>query len=106
LDLDVTNKNRLYLLLDGGADVSLPKSKKLIRMVTFKPRDKVKIKSADGSVTETHGATETRIREGYIEVPFTFQLVSQQNPRMGFPSKEAGQDMLRNRNLDVSAQGY
>lgn len=78
MDLDVTKENRLRLLLDSGADVSLLKSEKLIGTVTFEPREKRKIKSVDGSVTETHGAIETRIREGNIEVPFTFQLVSKQ----------------------------
>jgi hypothetical protein len=62
LDLDVTNEKRLYLLLDIGADVSLLKSKKLIGTVTLEPRDKVKIENVDGSVTETHGAIETRIK--------------------------------------------
>jgi hypothetical protein len=37
LDLDVTNENRLYLLLDSGTDVSLLKSKKLIGTVSFEP---------------------------------------------------------------------
>ena len=34
--------------------------------------------SVEGSVIETHGSIETRIREGGIDIPFHFQLVSRQ----------------------------
>jgi len=35
-------------------------------------------KERKGSVTETRGSIETRIREGRIDIPFRFQLVSKQ----------------------------
>jgi len=41
LDLDVGNREELYLLVDSGADISLLKSRKLLGTAEFKPRDRV-----------------------------------------------------------------
>ena len=41
----------------------------------FEPKDRVRV---EGSVIETHGSIETWIREGRIDIPFRFQLVSKQ----------------------------
>jgi hypothetical protein len=38
----------------------------------------VRVKSVDGSILETHGSIETRIRADGLEIPYSFQLVSHQ----------------------------
>ena len=65
-------------MVDSGADISLVKSKRLIGTAEFEPKDRVHVKSADGSILETHGSIETRIRADGLEIPYSFQLVSQQ----------------------------
>jgi hypothetical protein len=55
LELDASNGHKLYFLVDSGADISLVKSQKLLGTVEFEPKNKVRVKSAEGSVTETHG---------------------------------------------------
>ena len=69
---------KLHFLVDSGADISLVKSYKLLGTAEFEPNDRVRVKSVEGSVIETHGSIETRIREGGIDIPFHFQLVSKQ----------------------------
>ena len=44
----------------------------------FEPKEKVRVKSVDGSVIETHGSIETKITECDIEIPICFQLVGKQ----------------------------
>ena len=78
MELDVGNGNKLYLLVDSGADISLLKSRNLLGSAEFEPKEKVRVKSVDGSVIETHGSIETKIRECDIEIPFCFQLVGKQ----------------------------
>jgi hypothetical protein len=58
--------------------ISLLTNKSLRGTAEFEPNEKVRVKSVDGSVIETHGSRETKIREGIVEIPFTFQLVSKQ----------------------------
>jgi hypothetical protein len=36
------------------------------------------VKGVEGSVIETHSSREAKIREGAVEIPFRFQLVSKQ----------------------------
>ena len=52
--------------MDSGADISLVKSKKLLGTGEFEPRDRVRVKSVDGSILETHGSIETRVRAAPI----------------------------------------
>jgi len=78
LELDVSQGHKLYFLVDSGADISLVKSYKVLGTAEFEPKDRVCVKSVEGSVIEIHGSIETRIREGGIDIPFLFQLVSQQ----------------------------
>jgi hypothetical protein len=77
LDLDVSKENKLYFLVDSGADISLVKGQKLQGTTEFEPRDRVLVKGVDGSTLETHGSIETRIQGG-LEIPYSFQLVSRQ----------------------------
>ena len=70
--------DNLYFLVDLGADISLVKSKKLLGTAEFEPRDRVRVKSIDGSILETHHSIETRIRIDELDIPYSFQLVSQQ----------------------------
>jgi len=70
--------HKLYFLVHSGADISLVKSYKLLGTAEFEPKDRVRVKRVEGSVNETHGSIETRIREGRIDIPFGFQLVSKQ----------------------------
>ena len=78
LGLDVSQGHKLYFLVNCGADTSLGKNYKLLGTAEFEPKDRVRVKRVEGSVIETHGSIETRIREGRIEIPFRFQLVSKQ----------------------------
>jgi hypothetical protein len=64
LDLDVGDGERLYFLVDSGADISLLKSKRLLSTAKFEPRDRVRVKSVEGSVIETNGSIETNILGG------------------------------------------
>jgi hypothetical protein len=68
----------LYFLVDSRADISLVKSYKLLGTAEYEPKDRVHIKSVEGSVIKTHGSIETWIQEGRIDIPFRLQLVSQQ----------------------------
>jgi len=62
--------------VDSGADISLVKSYKLLEISEFEPKDRIRVKSVEGSFIETHGSIETRIRGGGMDIPFYFQLVS------------------------------
>ena len=64
-------------------DISLLKSMWLIGTMEFEPQKKVRVKSVDGSVLETHGSIETHICEGSVQIPFCFQLVSNQVDLLG-----------------------
>jgi hypothetical protein len=64
--------------VDSGADISLVKSEKLLGTAEFEPRDRVRVKCIDGSILETHGSIETRIRADGLDMPYSFQFVSQQ----------------------------
>ena len=76
--MDVGSEKELLFLVDSGADFSLLKSKRLIGTKEFEPQNRVQIRSVDGSVLETHGSIETDICEGPTQIPFCFQLVSNQ----------------------------
>ena len=54
---------KLHFLVDSGADIGLVKSYKFLGKAEFKPKDRVRVKSVEGSVIETHGSIETRVRE-------------------------------------------
>jgi len=75
-DLDVSQEHKLYFFFDSGADISLVKSEKLLSTAEFEPRDRVRVRSMDGSIIETHGSFETRVREGEMSIPYRLQLVS------------------------------
>jgi predicted aspartyl protease len=91
--LDISGDRELYFLLDTGADVSIIKSEKLIGSTEFEPREKVKLKSVEGSIIE-HGSVSARIHEGKATIPFVFQLVSKQVDIQG--DGILGKDMLQN----------
>ena len=69
------NGEKLQLLVDIGADISLLKSRRLLETAEFEPRDRVRVKIIEDSVIETHGSTETKLLEGSLQIPFRFQLV-------------------------------
>ena len=52
LELDVNQGRPLYFLVDSGADISLVKSEKLLGTTEFEPRNRVLVKSVDGSTIE------------------------------------------------------
>jgi hypothetical protein len=74
----VSKGNKLYFLVDSGADFSLVKSKKLLGTAEFEPMDRVRFKGVDGAILETHGSIETRMKVGKVEIPYSFQLVNKQ----------------------------
>jgi hypothetical protein len=78
LKLDISKEKELHLLVDTGADVSVINSKKLISTTEFEPRQKVRLKSVDGSVVETHGLVKAQVMEGKLSIPIEFQLVNKQ----------------------------
>jgi hypothetical protein len=61
LALDVGNGEQLRFLVDSGADISQLKSRRLLGTAGLEPRDRVLVKSVEGSVIETHGNTQTKI---------------------------------------------
>ena len=95
LELDVSKGEKLYFLVDSGADISLVKSKKLLGTVECEPKDRVRVKSIGGSTFETHGVIETRIKIDELEIPYRFQLVSEQVDLKG--DGVLGLDFLRQR---------
>ena len=64
LKLDIGKGDKLYFLVDSGADISLVKSQKLLGNTEFEPRDRVRVKGVDGSTLKTHGSIEARIQVG------------------------------------------
>jgi len=64
--------------VDSGADISFIKSEKLLSTAEFEPKDRVRVKSVEGSMIETHGSLETQILEGEMSMPYRLQLVSKQ----------------------------
>jgi hypothetical protein len=71
------------MLVDSGADISLVKNYKLLGTAEFELKFRVRVKSVEGTVIETDGSIETRIREGGIDIPFPLHLVSQQVDLIG-----------------------
>lgn len=55
------NGEKLHILVKSGAVISPLKSIRLLGTTEFEPRDRVRVKSVEGSVTETHGSIETKI---------------------------------------------
>ena len=49
-ELDVSQGHKLYFLVDSGADISLVKSEKLVSTAEFEPRERVRVKSVEGSI--------------------------------------------------------
>jgi len=70
--------HKLYLLVHSGADISSVKNEKLLSTAEFEPRDRVGVKSVEGSIIETHGSLETQVREGDMNIPYRLKLVSKQ----------------------------
>ena len=102
LGLDLGNGEKLQLLVDSGADISLLKSRKLLGTAEFEPRDRVRVKSVEGSVIETHGSTETKILKGSLQIPFRFQLVSKQVDLLG--DGILGRDFLKQMQAKICYQ--
>ena len=78
LDPDMNTGTKLYLLSDSRADIGLLKSKNSLGTMKFEPREKIRVKNVVGTIIETHGSIKATVREGQLEVPFTYQLVSNQ----------------------------
>jgi len=72
----VSQGHKLYFLVDSGADISSVKSEKLLSTAEFEPTDRVRVKSVEGSIIETHGSLETQVREDDMNIPYRLQLVS------------------------------
>ena len=101
-DLDVGNGEKLQLLVDIGADISLLKSRRLLETAEFEPRDRLPVKSVEGSVIETHGSIETKILEGPLQIPFRFQQVSKQVDLLG--DGILGRDFLKQMQAKICYQ--
>jgi hypothetical protein len=68
----------MYFLVDSGADINLVKSEKLLSTAEYEPRDRVRVKSVEGSMIETHGSLQTQVPEGDMNIPYRLKLVSKQ----------------------------
>ena len=82
MNIDV-GREALLLLVDSRADISLIKSERLVGTTEFEPEERVRMKSVDGSIIETHGSVKATIVEGKLQIPFSFQLVSKQVDLVG-----------------------
>jgi hypothetical protein len=71
LDLDVGNGEKLHLLVESRADISLLKSRRLLGTADFEPRDRVHVKSVECSVIETYGSVDKFWRIFTNSLPFT-----------------------------------
>ena len=72
LSLDVGSEKELLFLVDSGADISLLKSKRLIGAKEFEPQKKVRVRSVDGSVLETHEVSRLTFAKDLLRYPFAF----------------------------------
>jgi predicted aspartyl protease len=64
LEVKESKSRRLKFLLDTGADICLIKSTELLGTTEFNPKQRVKVKSVDGSIVETHGVVKICAHEG------------------------------------------
>jgi hypothetical protein len=78
LAIEESKTGKIRFLLDTGADISLVKSSMLASGTEFDPDQKVKIKSVNGSIIETHGTLVLHILGGGVVNPFKFHLVNKQ----------------------------
>ena len=77
-ELEASKGDKLYFLVDSGADFSLVKSRKLLGTAEFEPEDRVRFKGVDGSTLETHGSIKTQIKADGVNIPYSFQIVNKQ----------------------------
>jgi hypothetical protein len=70
----------------------------LARGTEFDPDQKVKIKSVNGSIVETHGTLVLHILGGGVVSPFTFHLVKQVDLVY---DRILGRDFLRHTNVTI-----
>ncbi len=82
MSIDV-GREALLLLVDSGADISLIKSEGLVGTTEFEHEERVRMKSVDGCIIETHGSIRANIVEGVLQIPFSFQLFSKQVDLVG-----------------------
>jgi hypothetical protein len=91
LKVDISYEEELLFLIDTGADISLLKGEKLIEMMEFDPKRKMKVKCVDGIV-------EARL-ELSSSVPHNFHLVSK---HVDIPcDRILGRDFLQNANANI-----
>ena len=62
--------------MDTGADGSILKCNKVKGTLEFEPANSVKIRGVNGGIMQTQGTIDVQIKEGGIDTPFTFQLVT------------------------------
>jgi hypothetical protein len=77
-ELDISQGNQLYFLVDSRADISLVKSQKLLSTAEYEPKDRVHVRGVEGSLIETHGSVKTKILVSEISIPYRLQLFSKQ----------------------------
>ena len=65
-------------MVDSRADISLVQIEELLGTAEFQPRERVRVKSVEGSMIETHGSLETQVLEGEMSIPYRLQLVRKQ----------------------------
>jgi len=57
----VGNGEKLHLLVESGTDISLLKSRRLLGTAQFESRERVQVKSVEGSTIATRGDIETKV---------------------------------------------
>jgi len=72
LELDVSQGRKLHFLVDSGVHISLIKSYKLLGTAEYEPKDRVRVKSVEGSVMRPMAAQ----RLGYGKEGWIFPSIS------------------------------
>ena len=62
--------------MEIGVDGSILKCNKIKGTLEFEPENSVKNKGVNGGIMQTQGTIDVQIKEGGIDTPFTFQLVT------------------------------
>jgi hypothetical protein len=99
LAVEESKTRKIRFLLDTGPDISLVKSSMLARGTEFDPDQKVKIKSVNESIVETHGTLVLHILGGGVVSPFKFHLVNKQVDLVY--DGILGRDFLRHSNATI-----
>jgi hypothetical protein len=97
--VNISKTGELLLLIDSGADLSVFKGQNLIDSTEYDSERKVRVKSINGSLVETHQAMEAEISLENSSISHKFQLV---NKQVDIPCDGIlGRDFFRNAKAQI-----